>query len=185
MSIRNIVNKWLVKFVCTLLALGLAYGVICYFLKSPKCEHLDSITINSTNNEIAISFQKGDFAYVLVFDNSWKNKHTYQFYDAGGTIHEMAYDENGNLYVHLGRENYDIRICPNGTVEKHVDIGDLEYDQLENTWEKEESSYRKTVNGIEYVYDYAGFFDYYWTPANVLYAKDLTKTNIIWSSEKS
>jgi len=185
LRMQKIMKKWPLKLICILLALGLIYGIICYFLKSPKCEQLDAIAINPDNNEIAISYLEGDFAHVLVLDNSLNKKHAYRFYDAGGTIHEMTYDENGDLYVYLGREAYHIRICPDGTFQKHVSIGNLKYEKFEETWEKDGTSYRKTVNGIEYVYDYAGFFDYYGNPVNALYVKDATGTNIAWSSGKS
>ena len=184
MNIKEPVDKWPIKLICFVLVLGLAYGVICYFLKSPGINELDAIAINPNNNEIAISFYEDGFAKVLVFDNLMNKKYGFRFDDAGGRIHEMSYDENGNLYVYLGREEYHIRICPDGTLKKHVDIGNLRYEKFEDTWNKAGSAYKKTVNGIEYVYDYAGFFDYYGFPVNVLYAKDLTGTNIIWSSKK-
>ena len=172
-----------IQIICILLALGLAYGVLCYFVKSSDTEHLDAIAINPHNNEVAISFYKNDYAHIIIFDPLMNQKYAFKFDDAGGSIHEMSYDENGNLYVHLSREKYDIRIYPDGTVKKHVDIGDLKYEKYEETWEKDGSSYKKTVNGIEYVYDYAGFWEYYGTPIHILYVNNDLGTQTVWSSK--
>jgi hypothetical protein len=179
MKINRKINRKLIIIFTTIILLFLVLWLIMYFSKSDKMKKLGCIAVDEESGCFAVSHYTTE-PVVTVFDNEGNLLFSKTYDNAGTGIYNMVW-MNGNLYLRLGRRGVTVLVDSEGNIISNAPTIEFPVNWRDG-WKKEGSSYKKHINGIEYRYDYANFFEYWGTPIDRVFINNEKSEICVWQS---
>lgn len=181
--INYIIKKRWLRNVVIVVLFFLIFGFLVIIYNTANKNDLDCIAVNDLTGDIALSYYNDQYIVICAFDKFGNKKFQKLEGDNGGLLRNLFYDDEGYLHAQFGRKQIEKKYDQNGNL---VSVSELVYSDPDywNGWEKNATSYSKTVNQTLYCYDYASFLEMIWAPTDVVYIQNGIDKMIIWTSEE-